>query len=191
MKLWDPGKSDGVMGYVEHSYNKRNFWQRLGNLFIGIGPIILGLVVVTLIMKICYPEALSNYMSQMISLDRSTDGIFPMISGGIKMIFVSVGDSTRPLWAKFIGLILILCVCMHISLSFADIKGSLGAIPFYAVICLIVSSIMFFINPDGFSEVLISMCFIGFGLYMVVFAGVFILLALALICFILGKVLKK
>lgn len=191
MKLWDPSGRDGVMGYVNHSYNKKNFWQRLGNLFIGLGPIILGLAVVTLIMKLCFPEALSNYLSRMLSLDRSAAGILPMIGEGFKMIFVSVSDGTRPLWAKIAGLVLILCVCMHINLSFADIRGSLGAIPFYAIICLAVSSIMFFVNLDGFSKFLVSSCFVGFGLYTVVIAGVFLLLALALICFILGKVLKK
>ena len=43
-------------GYVEHSYNPRNLWARLGNLFIGIGPIFSGLGVVVLLLWLCFPN---------------------------------------------------------------------------------------------------------------------------------------
>ena len=37
MRLWNPKPTNGVYGYVEHSYSRRNLWAKLGNLFIGMG----------------------------------------------------------------------------------------------------------------------------------------------------------
>ena len=35
--LWQPHHTDGAFGYVKHSYNARNLYQRMGTLFIGVG----------------------------------------------------------------------------------------------------------------------------------------------------------
>ena len=42
IKLFTPSCSDGLLGYVNHSYNSKNFYQRMGNFFIGIAPIVFG-----------------------------------------------------------------------------------------------------------------------------------------------------
>ncbi len=47
--LFDPKARDGHYGNVRHSYNKNNLWHLLGNLFIGIAPIISGTAVVWLL----------------------------------------------------------------------------------------------------------------------------------------------
>ena len=42
LKLFDPGAAGGSLGYVRHAYNPKNPYHQLGNLFIAIGPIVVG-----------------------------------------------------------------------------------------------------------------------------------------------------
>ena len=83
---------------------------------------------------------------------------------------------------------------MHISLSPADIKNSLQALPVYSLICLVLSLVIYFIGGETakiFSGALVSWCFIGFALYMVVFAGVIVMLIFGLLCYTVGKIFKR
>lgn len=192
--LWNPKAPGGVLGYVDHTYNKKNFWHRLGSLFISVGPIFLGLGVVTLIMKICFPSALSEYYASAFGADRSFMGIFEILAYCVKILPSAVMDTSMPIWAKIMGGILILCVCMHISLSPTDIKNSMEAIPFYALICLLISLTVMLIGNTARACVissLLSWCFIGSALYMVVFAGVILILTVGFLFFIVRKIFGK
>ncbi len=40
--------SQGALGYVQHQYNHKSVYQRIGNFFIGIGPIISGITALIL-----------------------------------------------------------------------------------------------------------------------------------------------
>ncbi len=192
--LWNPHAKNGVLGYVNHTYNKKNIWHRLGCLFISVGPIILGLLVVMLIMAFCFPQTFDEYYSSVLSMDRSISGFIELMMGSVNIFFLSISDSISPLWAKILGAVLIICVCMHINLSPADIKNSLGALPIYSLICLLISVAVFFIGGDiatGFISALTVWCFMGFALYTVVFAGIIAVLLIGLICFTFGKIFGR
>lgn len=49
--LFDPQASSGSHGFVQHSWNQKNVYHRVGNLFIGIGPIIFGSTVIWLLAR--------------------------------------------------------------------------------------------------------------------------------------------
>ncbi len=192
--LWNPKAKNGVLGYVNHKYNKKNIWHRLGCLFISMGPIILGLLVVMLIVALCFPQAFDEYYSSVFSVDRSFGGFIDLISESVNIFFSAVSDSASPVWTKILGGVLILCVCMHINLSGADIKNSLGALPIYSILCLVISVIIFFIGGDvaaSFTSALTFWCFLGFALYTVVFMGIAAVLLIGLLCFILGKIFGR
>lgn len=46
MVLFDPNPNSVSLGSVEHTYNPKNVYHIIGNFFIGIGPIILGILVI-------------------------------------------------------------------------------------------------------------------------------------------------
>ncbi len=155
ISLWQPAASDGTLGYVTHSYNRKKPYHILGNLFIGIGPVLGGMGVLTLILSLCFPAALDTYLVSVRTVVESGESSFTqgftLFFEGLRlfpdMVREAMTDEGVPLWARIIGVIGLVSVSLHIELSPADIKGALSAIPLYlipvllcTVICTIIGS---------------------------------------------------
>ena len=107
MKLFSP-KADGTLGYVNHSYNPNNFYQRIGNFFIGTGPVWFGFIVLYFISQQLLPNGMN-------------------ISD-----FISANFWGR--WQSYVWLYLSLTIASHITLSRPDLAGSTdGVIAILAV----------------------------------------------------------
>ncbi len=157
MSLWQPRSSDGTLGHVSHTYNRRNPYHILGNLFIGIGPVFSGLAVLTLFLKLCFPGALATYFANARFMVAAGQGGISLFLEGIKlfphMVREAATDASVPLWARIIGVLLILSVSLHIELSPADIKGALKAIPIYLVPVLLLTVICGLIGAGAMNAV--------------------------------------
>ena len=97
MKLFSP-EEDGTLGYVNHSYNPKSFYQRIGNFFIGTGPIWFGVAVLCLISWLLLPNEMQ-------------------ISDFFLLNFWGR-------WQSYIWLYLALTISSHITLSPPDLAGS-------------------------------------------------------------------
>ncbi|TKZ33474.1 hypothetical protein, partial [Brachyspira catarrhinii] len=81
-------KSDTI-GYVLHSYDSRSWYQQIGNFFIGVGPIIIGTLIVYFLFLLLAPELKENIFSVKIDYDKSA-GILNTIYSGVANIFTSI-----------------------------------------------------------------------------------------------------
>lgn len=129
IKLFQPNSLDGTLGYVNHSYNKRNVYHQIGNFFIGAGPIIFGSIVMYLLMFFLVPN--QKEISKLIfdnNIQNSNFGIegisnfFLYTTKLVSLLFISTNFSSIYFW---LFLYLSLCVSSHMQLSPADIKGML------------------------------------------------------------------
>lgn len=142
--LWQPRSSDGTLGYVNHTYNSRNIYHIIGNLFIGVGPIFSGLLVLGICLYFAFPATLAAYTSSVAQMLNTSTTALDMLLVGLRLIPDMISEFSSaafPIWGRIALVIVMLCVSLHINLSPADIKGALSAIPLYMVLVLILSGI--------------------------------------------------
>ena len=132
--LLPPRHSSGTLGYVAHSYNPRNPWAVLGNLFIGVGPIFSGLGVIVLTLMLTFPAEWRAYVA-LSGMESVGNGTVWDIAKAILSLLLSMPKAffTDRWWVALLGTVVILFVVRHVTLSWADIRGALTALPLYAL----------------------------------------------------------
>lgn len=131
MCLFDPSNENGVLGYVRHSYNKKNIYHVIGNFFIGVAPILIGSLILIFLEWLLARYSFNSAMTAIAQI--SPNEFFKTTFGALWQMlksFFSVQSLTS--WSWWLFVLLGLPLALHMDLSPADIKG---AIPGLAVIC--------------------------------------------------------
>ena len=161
MRLYTPNSTDGTLGYVNHSYNPQSTYQRIGNFFIGVGPIIFGAIVLYAALHYLVPEkdaVFSGIEAQSSTLVAGVRGnfagIFETLWGTttltLSALFSSANFSDYRFW---IFLYLAMCVSSHMELSPPDIRGAAGGLISLIVFFLFFNLLVLGFDATGFSGV--------------------------------------
>jgi hypothetical protein len=130
MQLFRPGK-DGSLGYVNHAYNPKSYYQSIGNFFIGTGPIWFGMAVIYMLSLYMLTPAAFEPMKEMglgfdsLTLDAGIMAVMKEISKSVWAVFCSLfsmanlGD-----WTFYVFIYLVFCIGSHVTLSRSDVKGA-------------------------------------------------------------------
>lgn len=194
MRLWCPLRGEGTLGFVEHTYNKKNPYKLLGNMFIGMGPIFSGLLFTFLVMFLCFPDAFDFHIGSVFTGGSNITTFFEIFTSGFDMLRDMFSDSTHNGYIKALGIILIISTCLHISLSVEDIKGSLSSLPLYFVITLLFTVITYFVGGQFEYSVISGLeawISIGVALYLPVIVASIVILIFAFIFYIIRSILHK
>lgn len=185
IKLFQRPDQDGVMGYVNHSYNKKNIYHQIGNFFIGVAPILGGILVIVGLMYFLIPEAFTAYANILAgSLNTQTIGdINPMEIANTYWSLVKTIFSLENFHSIsfYIFLFLTICISSHMALSLADIKGSFIGLMFIFMIVLffnILNLPQFAVIP--FNLVQYNIIVTGVLMISVIFSTVTLLMSLVL-----------
>lgn len=127
MKLFSP-EADGTLGYVNHSYNPARLYQRIGNFFIGTGPVWGGCAVLWLISYWLLPEFMLHGYGIAESFHSFIDGVF------------TLGFWLR--WQSWLWLYLALTVASHITLSPPDLKGAADGLWVIVVVVMLANLLL-------------------------------------------------
>ena len=146
IKFFKTDVSDGTLGYVKHSYDKKNLYHRIGNFFIGIAPIILISGLLCIFANILLPEMMNSLENEAEKLNvfsgikeifdhfKNIVDIFLCYSENINFyIYVALGTS----------------FALHMSLSRADINGMKDGILFVLLIVLLFDCSCAFVYPKA------------------------------------------
>ena len=129
--LLPPSRRSRTLGYVEHSYNRKNLWAVFGDLFISFGPIFSGLGVMILVLTLCFPTQWHAYLDSSRAMAASGADVREMSSVLFTLLFSLFEGLKEGGVRAVVGLLIILSVSQHITLSFADLRGCFKALLIY------------------------------------------------------------
>jgi len=129
INLFTPNSKDGTLGLVEHSFNKKNLYHRIGSFFIGAGPIIFGALVIMALLQFLMPggkEIISMLQKDSYAIHQAEAGVvayLKMVFEGLSTVAVSIftGDNIRN-WQFWVFMFITMSIAAHMELSPADLK---------------------------------------------------------------------
>ena len=194
IKLYQIDDENGVLGYVRHSYNQRNFWAKLGNYFIGVAPMIGGSLVILLTLGWLLPDAYGAIVSSLegfaeVEQNLSGDWFVAYFSVFTDMMDAILGEISVgfTFWAF---LLIAVCIALHVNLSGADIKNALPSIPVLIILLLALNFGLGFTLPDVYEQFLWTMNYAGGYLFGVLLLSVVLSLAYVALGWVVRTVLR-
>lgn len=145
IKLFTPtsGKS---LGQVKHSYTKGNPYQTIGNFFIGIGPILLGALLLWLVTWLLFDlNAINVAEKQGIHISHKLFTSWELakntaigIYDGIADIYrVVIGNHGDYWWKVVLFIYLFYAIGSSVTLSSSDIKGAFRGFIYFVILLLV------------------------------------------------------
>ncbi|HZK80591.1 MAG TPA: hypothetical protein VFC46_05970 [Humisphaera sp.] len=140
MRLFSP-QADGTLGSVEHAYNPRSTYQKIGNFFIGTGPIWFGTAIVFLLARyLLNLPAVSIEASNSFDNGSSLATLIPQVMATAWQLFAAILHSAVDSgWRFWLFVYLVFCIGSHITLSRSDIDGAGRGLVWLILFVLIVN----------------------------------------------------
>ena len=175
MELFEPDIKSGRLGFVRHSWNTGNWFEEVGNFFIGLAPLVGGSMALGGLLWLFYPDAVANMISSS-GFGSGSESIEN--TSFVSMIFASVQSLVRDLlapshfitWQFWLFTYLVLCVGSHMAPSRSDYDGAsrgVSMVVFAVVGCLLLISLLGF-ETDRVVETMLRFLSPIFGLQMIV-----------------------
>jgi len=157
IKLYDPNPKDGSIGYVIHSYDKNSLWQRTGNFFIGIGPLLFGSALLYLLMFMLVPGMqgvftdIEKHGRIISSIDLSQwQPAWQSLTESVGLTLKALTHSSNfSSWKFWVFVYLAMCIASHMELSPSDLKGALSGFITLALIILFLNLIVMLFETAG------------------------------------------
>jgi hypothetical protein len=148
ISFFDPGAEKGTLGFVNHSYNSRNLFHQVGNFFIGIGPMIMGTVIIFLLMFFLLPslqQQLAPLQNNPLHFDGNA-GFYPALFSVFSAAEATTGILTRYIFDSdyrfWIFLYISICIASYMELSPSDLKGAAKGFLALVILVLVLNMIL-------------------------------------------------
>ncbi|WP_110113422.1 hypothetical protein [Bacillus sp. CGMCC 1.16541] len=150
---WFPTNTrNGYLGYVQHEYNPESLYQRIGKFFIGIAPVLIGIVALISLMYGLVPQSYEVFIRS-VEMNVQTEQLDVTF---IKSTFLSIGMLLKSLftWSNVMSpafwffLFLSICISTHIALSSEDMKGAWSGLVTIFMVLFFLNAAATFFNLD-------------------------------------------
>ena len=159
IKLYSPNSEDGTLGYVNHTFDPQSTYQKIGNFFIGIGPIIVGTFVLYGLLYYLAPNTSAVFSSIEAQSKVLVKGLHGDMSGILSSLWGTTRNTLETLFNRsnfldykfWIFLYLSMCISSHMELSPPDIKGAWKGLLSLILFFLIINFIILGLEAIGIS----------------------------------------
>lgn len=143
VELFKPNSNGESLGHVSHSYNKKSIYQKIGNFFIGISPLLFGGIVLFLITWLIFGFNVVSLSSfRITSHDFTSYILLKQIGIGVwhslLSYFTLVFTGSAAIWWKSVLLIYILySTGSSMTLSKSDVGSAISGFLWFIVFFLV------------------------------------------------------
>jgi hypothetical protein len=182
VKLFRPfqGKVDGTLGYVNHSWNSRSTYRKIGNFFIGTAPMFFGAGLLFILLRVAYP---TSFLS-VTEISEISDALLFAFNN------MFIYENLFAIWTPILFLYAIL-VCPYMHMSWADVKGATSGAVTLIIVALLVSLASTIIPDDLMLQIQRVMntfvTYYAFALALGLIASIIMVVCFGLLSLIRGK----
>lgn len=195
VKLFNPSGKGGALGYVTHSYNKRNIYQNIGNIFIGIGPVLMGALMLFLITYLLFGISLNSYtgfnssMQSFTTLNGFTEFSKDAYSSIVNFLKIVLFSEQSTWWKITLLVYCLYAIGSSITLSPSDIKGAWQGFAFFLLV-LIVFNLATLWMGNFTEKAFANISSYGSGIYFLITLSILVNLVFVLILWLISLVKK-
>lgn len=132
VRFLDLRAPDGELGFTERSYNPRNYFARFGNFAYALAPVMLGLLAVLCVFLAFFGGVMEAFFLDLSALgEAGTLGDYLRLAVGLIPAMLVSGEVN--LFAKILGVLLLLFLCMGVFVSLPDLLDAIFGMTVYAV----------------------------------------------------------
>lgn len=155
VRVFGDSKRSRTLGYVEHTYYRKNLYQQIGNFFIGISPLLAGGGVILLLVRLLTPQMFFGMTERTELIRAAFDG---GLSGeALRALLKGIGAMPGLMfsvdnlvdWRWWLCMLLAFSVAIHMEVSRSDIVSGLRGLGVISLMLLAVNVILGLMFPEA------------------------------------------
>jgi len=162
--LFQPDFATGELGWVDHSYSEKSFYQNIGNFFIALGPMIFGSIILVILLIFLVPNGLEIFNE--FSFSQLSFVIFCQSIWQILVKLFNLANISS--WHFWLFLYTSFCIATHMSPSKQDRRGMWQGLLFIIFSLLVFDIFAFILQFDATKLILKIMSY--FSIFIAVFS---------------------
>ncbi len=190
MRLFDPNGA-GRLGYVRHAYDLRSPYQRVGNFFIGTGPIWLGSALIFLLSH-CLLRPGPTQPAAAAPWFGAAGVVNDVFRSAWELLRGLLGPSVAGGWRFWLFAYFSFCIASHITLSPSDVRGAAGGFAWLVGVLLVFNWLTLWLGGAGSSgRTTESIVRLGVPAYGALLFAAFLNAAIALLALLLSTAARS
>ena len=139
--LLNPYDPEGEIGFVEHSYNRKNPVAVFGNYLFAMLPAVLGLFLSMVVVMVCFRGVFGDLSREVAALVDAEAGFGEYARVALDFFPAMFRDATSGMLAKIVGCLLLLLISLGVYVSLDDLYSAFSGMLLYAVLAMVFAGV--------------------------------------------------